>query len=109
MSFSQVYFLFPNLFSKLKPKNSINDLPLNTEIKQKEIINLQSKIDQQDNYIKKIEQQFISLQSVVEKMQCTIDFLEKTSFEQQIDASNKTLVKKKVEEMVNETVKENKN
>lgn len=76
------------LFAKLKPKNSGDN--------NRELNDLQAKVQDQDNYIKRLEQQFIDLQSVVKKLQSTVDILQKereeenTSSISMIDASIET-------------------
>ena len=57
------------LFAKLKPKNTGED--------NRELNDLQAKVKEQDNFIKHVEQQFIDLQSVVKKLQSTVDILQK--------------------------------
>jgi hypothetical protein len=57
------------LFAKLKPKNTGDN--------NRELNDLQAKVQDQDNYIKRLEQQFIDLQSVVEKLQSAVDILQK--------------------------------
>jgi hypothetical protein len=57
------------LFAKLKPKNNGDN--------HRELNDLQSKVQYQDNYIKQLEQQFIDLQSVVEKLQSAVVVLQK--------------------------------
>ena len=57
------------LFAKLKPKNTGED--------NRELNDLQAKVKEQDNFIKHVEQQFIDLQSVVEKLQSAVDVLQK--------------------------------